>query len=264
MHFMESTIDVGSHAAPSRHAAPASRSSLSLLILLSIFASATFAPAGPVDYEQIHVFGMPDQMGELPCAPPIRGSDGALYGVAEGGGLFDLGAIYRCNADGTGYRVLIHFGTVAGDGSTPAGKLLEGSDGALYGLAYWDGTFGQGAAFKVNKDGSGYVILHPFGGSDGRNPDGWLTEGSDGFLYGSTRGGGSANLGVVFRMRKDGADFQVLHEFGVPVGDGRLPIQGLIEGSDGWIYGVTEQGGSANRGTVYRISKDGSAPRSPA
>src|SRR5437773_6138364 len=51
---------------------------------------------------------------------------------------------------------------------------------------------GFGSLFRLNKDGSGYAILHRFASSagDGRNPSGELIEGTDGALYGVTSSGG--------------------------------------------------------------------------
>jgi uncharacterized repeat protein (TIGR03803 family) len=35
------------------------------------------------------------------------------------------------------------------------------------------------------------------------------------------------------------------------------PLGGLIEGLDGSLYGTTEQGGLSNKGTIFKINKDG-------
>ena len=62
------------------------------------------------------------------------------------------------------------------------------------------GTNGLGTIFKLMPDGTGYVSLMDFAGStNGQFPEGPLI--SDGtFLYGVTPAGGTANLGVIFKI----------------------------------------------------------------
>src|SRR5205807_37692 len=40
-------------------------------------------------------------------------------------------------------------------------------------------------------------------------------------------------------------------------GDGALPIGGIVQANDGTIYGTTYNGGTKNRGTVFKISPTG-------
>jgi uncharacterized repeat protein (TIGR03803 family) len=93
--------------------------------------------------------------------------------------------------------------------------LLEGSDGMLYGTTGGGGNYGYGTVFKLSKTGSGYTTLHHFGAttSDGTGPSGALVEDGDGYLCGAAGGGGNAGYGTVFKMRKDGSDYQVLKSF---------------------------------------------------
>src|SRR6266568_1651484 len=65
----------------------------------------------------------------------------------------------------------------SGDGVDPSGSLvLSGS--SLYGTAVVGGSFGAGAVFKLNTDGTGFTNLHSFTAtsgpgstnSDGSNP----------------------------------------------------------------------------------------------
>ena len=112
----------------------------------------------------------------------------------------------------------------------------------------------------MNKDGTDFTVLRHFGPvASGRTPYGGLVEGADGAIYGTTVGGGASGLGTVFRMSKAGTTFTVLHSFSANAADGQNPYAGVIEGSDGWLYGTTTQGGSDNRGTVFKLRKDGSS-----
>ena len=100
-----------------------------------------------------------------------------------------------------------------------------------------------------------YTILHDFGSSgDGSEPWAGLVEASDGDLYGVTPYGGNKGQGTVFKLRKDGGGYVILHEFPDNATDGRIPTGNLIEGSDGLLYGVTQLG---DLGTVFKLNKGG-------
>src|SRR5262245_18780012 len=52
--------------------------------------------------------------------------------------------------------------------------------------------------------------------------------------------------------------FQRLKSFGIPDVGGHSPNAGLLEGSDGKLYGTTSQGGSDRLGTVFSVNANGS------
>lgn len=54
-----------------------------------------------------------------------------------------------------------------------------------------------------------------------------------------------------------GQSFNVLHNFGVSVGDGDIPYSSLIIDSSGNLYGTTLTGGAHGVGTVYRLTSTG-------
>ena len=95
------------------------------------------------------------------------------------------------------------------------------------------------------KNGTGFVLLKSFDGcstlTDGCNPTAGLIEGSDGKLYGTTISGGASGQGTVFSMAKNGTGFVLLKSFDgcSTLTDGCTPTAGLIEGSDGKLYGTT-------------------------
>jgi uncharacterized repeat protein (TIGR03803 family) len=105
-----------------------------------------------------------------------------------------------------------------------------------------------------------FETLHRFGPSpqDGINGWGKLAVGSDGALYGCARNGGLSNAGAIFRIETSGSNYTVLHHFTAGAG-GATPLGGIIEGSDGKLYGTTSVGGTNNAGIIFRMSKDGSA-----
>lgn len=89
----------------------------------------------------------------------------------------------------------------------------------------------------------------------GSYPAGPLVQGSDGYYYGTTENGGLAGgFGTIFRM-DSAANITVLHHFANS--DGAYPMAGLVQGSDGYFYGATSQGGANNTGTIFKIAPDG-------
>jgi uncharacterized repeat protein (TIGR03803 family) len=192
--------------------------------------------------------------------PLTEGSDGMLYGTTPIGGSNNVGRVFKVGKDGTGFFVLHQFSTAGGDGQYPRGRLLEGSDGVLYGATELGGTNSGGTIYKMNKDGTGYAFLRKFSPDVGNDlrPLSGLIEGSDGRLYGTTGSGGGFNFdGTLFRVNKDGADYTVLKRFFREDGDGHIPAAELLEGSDGVLYGTTGSGGANEEGTIFRLNMDG-------
>ena len=209
-------------------------------------------------------FGNASQAGSQPVGILV-GTDGALYGTTSGGGIYNSGTVFRVNVDGSHYAVLHAFGANANDGATPRAGLVQGRDGILYGTTSEGGTNGGGIVFRLATDGSAYTNLHTCGsfyGGDAVSPAA-LIQGADGALYGVAPKGGTNIAGVVFRLETDGSRYEVLHHFGwlglpdwLP-DDGASPAA-LMQGADGGLYGVTQEGGTHNAGVVFRLGTSGS------
>jgi uncharacterized repeat protein (TIGR03803 family) len=86
-----------------------------------------------------------------------------------------------------------------------------------------------------------------------------LIEASDGALYGTTRQGGASGQGTAFKINKDGTGFLPLHSFQCGTSNGCFPTAGVIEASDGVLYGTTQQGGGG-AGIVYRLVSSDTQP----
>jgi uncharacterized repeat protein (TIGR03803 family) len=217
----------------------------------------TDAPAAPT-YQQLKSFGKPSP-GAYPYGGLIRGADGALYGTASQGGSSFVGTVFKLNADGTGFTVIKNFDNFM-TGGYPLGKLVQGTDGALYGTAQNGGSSGQGTVFKLNTDGTGFIVLK--GDFNSSTSGGYLYSGlmqaADGRLYGTASQGGSGNYGTVFKLNTDGTSFSVIKNFAYFDG-ADLQVGELIQGMDGALYGTAVNGGSSGGGTVFKLNTDGSA-----
>lgn len=139
-------------------------------------------------------------------------------------------------------------------GAYPESALVQGSDGDFYGTTYYGGTNGYGTVFKVSAGGA-FASLYSFtNGADGETPDAPLIQGSDGYFYGTTSfGGTNGGDGTVFKMSANGVLIN-LHCFSGG-DDCRYPDSGVVQGSDGNLYGTTY--GTSTWGTVFKISTNG-------
>jgi uncharacterized repeat protein (TIGR03803 family) len=201
----------------------------------------------------LHIFN--SSTGIIPYGALIQGVDKRMYGMTNLGGSVGRGTIFRISADGSGYAILHNFNTA--NGANPYGSLIQGTNGALYGMTSQGGLSGFGTVFKINADGSEYTVLHNFNYNNGGYPYGSLILGTDGALYGMTSQGGSSNYGTVFRINLDGSGHTVLFNFNDS--NGSYPYGSLIQGPDGALYGMTNGGGAAGEGTIFKINADGSS-----
>jgi uncharacterized repeat protein (TIGR03803 family) len=101
-----------------------------------------------------------------------------------------------------------------------------------------------------------FIPLYSFtGGGDGANPVAGLAQASDGNLYGTTHEGGTNGYGAIFRITASGVLIPLYSFTGG--NDGANPYAGLVQASDGNLYGTTEYGGTNDDGAVFRITTNG-------
>lgn len=219
--------------------------------------------------------------GGQPNGPLLQASDGNLYGTTRSGGAntcrpaepIRCGAIFKVTPAGV-ETVLYSFGTSASDGYSPSGPLIQGQDGALYGVTDNGGVYGAGGTvFRITLDGI-YSVLHSFGASptDGIVPLGGLVQANNGDFFGVTASGGEnhcaqipqggSNCGTVFKVTPNGVG-TIVYSFGSSPSDGVTPIATLVQANDGNFYGTTINGGANSCGgpnscgTVFKITPAG-------
>jgi uncharacterized repeat protein (TIGR03803 family) len=224
--------------------------------------------------------------GSTAANTPVFGDDGALYGVNSVGGVVTSGLIYRLALNPP--SITTQYQIQNTQGFAPVGGLLYGSDDLLYGTTSVGTLFTAntgGTVFSVAPSGSGYTVLHEFAtfstfniasdpiNADGARPETELLEGGDGALYSVTPVGGTNGTGVVYKLAKDGSGFAVLHTFDALIpadanndgvqdlpfknADGMGAVAPLLLYSDGYLYGVTAEGGANGTGTIFRLRPDG-------
>jgi uncharacterized repeat protein (TIGR03803 family) len=140
--------------------------------------------------------------------------------------------------------------------------VIQGTNGQLYGTTSSGGANGFGTVFGVSPSGV-LTNLYSFGGgNDGANPQAALVLGSDGYLYGTTSGGGTNQWGTVFNLSPNGT-FSSLYSFGAiqdadgdPL-DGGQPEAPLVQDQNGNFYGTTYFGGATLSGSIFEIKTGG-------
>jgi uncharacterized repeat protein (TIGR03803 family) len=201
----------------------------------------------------LHSFSEP---GGNPQASPVQSLYGDFYGTTYGDDNdpgSDAGTVYKI--DSAGNFTLLHTLSAYTEGANPSAPLVQDSSNFwFYGVAEHGGPNSVGSIFRIDSKGD-FEVLHLFNDGDGGYPVS-LIQASDGNFYGSTYLGGQYNQGGVFKMDAVTHQVTVLHNFtgGSDGGGGSI---GFLQASDGYLYGLTANGGSAG-GTLFRMSTSGS------
>jgi uncharacterized repeat protein (TIGR03803 family) len=137
--------------------------------------------------------------GGVPAAKLTADYDGNFYGTTTVGGVDGNGVIFKLFTNGSTFKVIHDFGD-GSLGASPQAQITLAFNGKLYGTTTSGGASGQyGTVFEVSANGT-YTDLHDFASTDGANPQGALTDGGDGNLYGTTINGGVYGSGVLYKI----------------------------------------------------------------
>jgi len=216
-------------------------------------------------YQEIFTFtygGSYAQYGAYPYGALTMDAAGNLYGTTFEGGVYGDGAVFELSNTSHGWKESLLYNFTGGDnGDGPLAGVSFDSQGNLYGTTLYGGQDEVGTVFQLTPTRGAWVhqVLHSFtGGLDGGSPYyGSLALDAAGNLFGTTKYGGDAQLGTVFKLargrRSDKWKETVLHSFtGAP--DGVNPIFGLVLDPAGNLYGTTPAGGTDDFGVVFEIT----------
>ncbi len=209
----------------------------------------------------LHTFAGPD--GSEPLAGLVQGTNGSFYGTTNMGGAEGYGVIFKITPSGA-FTTLHSFCSQSGctDGENPYAALIQGIDGDLYGTTLGGGSSkGFGTVFKITPSGT-LTTLHRFctqsSCPDGKFPQTGLVQASNGNFYGTTISGGASGGGTIFEITPTGkltTLYNVCSQSGCP--DGNYLYAGLIQATDGNLYGIMDVGGAHGTGTIFKITLTG-------
>jgi uncharacterized repeat protein (TIGR03803 family) len=243
---------------------------------LAVILSCGFA-LGQAQYKVLWNFGGAGD-GATPKGKLVFDRAGNLYGTTPYGGMTNCvetcGTVYELSptADGLSETVLYKFCSQpkCADGEAPFAGLIWDPAGNLYGTTIEGGPYGGGTVFKLappSQQGGAWTesVLWGFipNGAGGANPIGRLAWDSSGNLYGTTDGGGAANVGTVFELspNQGGWTETVLNSF--EYSDGGGPEAGVSFDKSGNLYGTTTRfgddlcNGDEGCGTIFELSPGG-------
>jgi uncharacterized repeat protein (TIGR03803 family) len=163
-----------------------------------------------------------------------------------------------------GINVLYTF-TEQDDGANPSSLILS-TNGYFYGTTVNGGSNDWGGIYRMTAGG----IIQPlyafaYGVTDGANPYGGLFLGTNGNFFGTAQIGGTNNSGTIYQMTSGGT-FSGLYSFAhvrdnkalLPTNlDGELPSYALAQGTNGNLYGTTEEAGTNGYGTLFELTYKG-------
>ncbi len=199
----------------------------------------------------LYSFGEVTNDGANPYDGTLTLSGSTLYGMTQGGGANGKGTIFKFDTTKNAETVLYSFAGGKNDGAIPLGSLIL-SGTTLYGMTDSGGANGKGTIFKFDTTKNAEKVLYSFAGgtNDGEDPIGSLTL-SGTTLYGMTGMGGANGNGTIFMFHTKTKVETVLYSFGSVTNDGAHPYDGALTLSGSTLYGMTQQGGANDVGTVF-------------
>jgi uncharacterized repeat protein (TIGR03803 family) len=198
----------------------------------------------------------------FPRSGLVMDAAGNLYGsTQDGSGAYGEGAVFEISPSASGWTesIVYSFGANQTDGTIPTSPYLSlDAAGNLYGVTFYGGTYNVGTVYQLSPNSGGQWtenILYSFtGGADGEYPYSTVTVDPDGNLFGATEISLDAR-GTVYEISptSSGWSEQTIYTFDGILG-GEAIFLTLTLDPAGNLYGVSQVGGTSNRGQVWELS----------
>ncbi len=128
-------------------------------------------------------------------------------------------------------------------------QYISAQNYSLYGVAALGGAYNEGVLYRYDYPSGNDTVILNFNGTNGKFPSNDLIFATDGNIYSATQRGGTSNYGVLYRINPITRQDTVLLNFDMT--NGAIPKGGLLQASDGLLYGVTSAGGTYDSGLFY-------------
>ncbi len=231
---------------------------LAFTIMLAVAVAAITSAQAQI-YSVVYTFAGPDGAGP---GGLVLDTQGNLYGTTLYGGTSNDGTVFKL--DKTGKETVLHSFSETPDGAFPGpgGPLVLDTQGNLFGNTHSGGVSGNGTVFEVDSSGTETALYNFTGGADGGFPNGGLVLDAKGNLYGTTYSGGGHPIacentpcGTVFRVSRAQGKIKEtrLYSF-TGKADGGQPRAGLVQDTQGNLYGTTTYYTGLGWGTVFKLS----------
>ena len=208
--------------------------------------------------------------GSYPYGNLVQAAEGKFYGTTRYGGAFSDGTVFSVTSGGV-LTTLYSFcaQTNCTDGAYPFAGLVLATDGNFYGTTSGGGNpacdfgGGCGTVFEITEGGK-LTTLYDFCSetncSDGSLTEAGLVQATNGNLYGAASDDGAdctPCYGTAFEMTPAG-ELTTMTTFGTICSyanclDGQHPT-GLVQATDGSLYGTTSYGGVTSLGVIFRLT----------
>ncbi|MBL0343105.1 MAG: hypothetical protein IPP71_20900 [Bacteroidetes bacterium] len=170
-----------------------------------------------------------------------------LWGMTSFGGSTGGGTIFKIYGNGTGFTLKHSFASPTG--INPYSNFILASNGKMYATVCNWGANQKGTLISFDPLTNIFTDVHNFNFTNGGFPSGSLIQLANGIIYGLAQGGGINGNGVIFSFDPAINAYNVVHDFYWPDGDN--PRGGLIQASNGILYGMTSVGGSSTNGNIF-------------
>jgi uncharacterized repeat protein (TIGR03803 family) len=190
-------------------------------------------------------------LGNNPYAGLIQATNGKLYGTTLSGGI-GYGIIYSYDI-ALDTMIRCDMFNRYDDGGHIQSRLMQATNGKLYGAARSYGTHGLGTVFEFDITADSIRAIDHFTDSNGSNPYGGLTQTANGNIYGITNRGNitgvGSKYGVVYQLDLVADTIIPLHNFVASV-HGYGGYGEFLEASNGKLYVTSSYSSSGDRTAI--------------
>ena len=163
---------------------------------------------------------------------------------ATGIGGSGLGTFFK--TDNNGNNLIVVDSLSGNKGKEPSGTLTLGTNGKIYAVASSGGVYNNGTLIECDPAANKGTITKKIDFNrtvNGARPEFAPVEADNGKLYGTTKEGGTGNVGIIYEYEPSTGTFTKKFDFALY--DGANP-NGLVKASNNKLYGLTEYGGTFN------------------